>query len=721
MLHPRSGVFRSCLALLSLAFGGGTVHAFSVPDCDALREWSASADARDTSYALTPRLGLPGWFAPAASSTVFGLAAADWSAQQVDAVQAGLTECQRGASKAKERELAATFKAATGSLRSLEKAHKAVEKARAAVQGHLAELAALQSSAEVARATAAVAAADPARPQAIRGLARELAGPVGGLLKALPDLPAADHQALVVELGRISNGAWDAVAAALDDELDAAGDGVEGLLALQAARLGALENSVEPRIAERVARADASIAQRREALAAVAGAWVPPTCEALYAWSGAADARERLALGTQSSYRLFDQAASAPVFGKALVDWTDADLADFATLRGLCAREWRLQLDSVPGRRLDQVGDDAPELLRAARSGNWIDGADAVVAQGRERLQAHRDATAALAEALATAAGLPPEPASLGRLTELAGLPAQQGLDGEARRAYQEAIRARRDALARALVTDVIKGADALPVKTLADLPQLWAYGAESARKLADREVLARLQPAWELAITRHLDRLQPEFERRLADMPVTLEGMAQAWESVGTLTGAADAHQQKAFTAYRFAAGNRVRAIHDALKTRYCDAERDRLGLDGGDGRQRVWDGGQGLALGEVACLMAAAGNPISEYDGPGLLSKAQHFKSDLSGYGYHTVELHKAEVAPGSEMLLGHRLVDANGERALSVQDWLGYLAQARRAPYRGDPRCADPDLVGRAQASPAVGLLALGCMLPGMQATR
>jgi hypothetical protein len=117
----------------------------------------------------------------------------------------------------------------------------------------------------------------------------------------------------------------------------------------------------------------------------------------------------------------------------------------------------------------------------------------------------------------------------------------------------------------------------------------------------------------------------------------------------------------------------------------------------------------------------MAAAGNPLSEYDGPGLFSKGQRFKTDVGGYGYHTVELHKAEVAPGSEMLLGHRLLDANGERALSVQEWLGYLAQATRVPYRGDRRCAEPGLAEGAETAPALGLLALRCLLPGLQPAR
>jgi hypothetical protein len=718
MLQSAPRLARHGLVLSVMLLAGGSVHAFSVPDCDALRDWSSAAGPRDTAYALTPRIGLPAHFAADSSAAVFGLAAADWSAQQVDAVQAGLAECQRGAQKAKDRDLAATFKAAAASLRSLEKGQKAVDKARAAVQAHLAELGAVQASAELARAATSLAAADPARPQAIRGLAPELDRPLGGLLRALPDLPAADHLALVDELERIADRGWDAVAAALDAEIAAAGDGVDGLLAVQAARLRALEDAAEPRIAQRVAQAGQLIEQRRQALHGVAGQWIPPGCEAMYAWSGAPDARERLLLGTQSTYRLFDQAASAPVFGKPLVDWTDDDLAAFASLRGLCAREWRMQLEALPSRRLDQVGDDAPELLRAARSGSWIDQADTLLAQGRERLQAHRAAVAALAEAVETAAALPLEPASLQRLTELAGLPAQQAMDADSRRAYQEAIRARRDELARALVAQVIRGADALPVKELADLPQLWAYGAEAAGRLADRDVRTRLQPAWELAVTRHLDRLQPEFERRLVAMPVSLQGMNQAWEAVETLTGARGAHAQKAFTAYSFAAGERVRAIHDALEARYCAAERERLGLDGGDGRQRLWDGAQGMALGEVACAMAAAGNAISEYDGPGLFSKGQRFKTDVSGYGYHTLELHQAEVAPGSEMLLGHRLVDANGERALSVQDWLGYLAQATRVPYRGDPRCSDPGLVDAAEDRPAAGLLALRCMLPGMQ---
>ena len=704
-----------------LVFAAGSAHAFSVPGCDTLHDWSSAAGRQDTGYALTPRIGLPAYLAPGPSEAVFGLAATQWSAEQLKAVEAGLDECHRSARKAKDRDLAGTFKSAAAALRALEKGQKAVEKAVAAARANLAELGALPPSVELARTASAVAASDPAAPHPIRGLARELAVPVGGLLKSLPDLPASEHGALVVELERIATNGWDAVAGALDAEIAAASDGVGGLLAVQAVRLRALDLADEPRVAAIVTRAEQDIAQRRRALTGLAGQWVPPTCEALYGWSGAPDARERLPLGTQSSYRLFDDAVSRPVFGTALVDWTDDDLAAFSTLRGLCAGEWRAQLDALPARRLDEVGDDAPAVLRAARNGSWVDQASSVVAQGRERLQAHRAASAALAEALETAATLPAEPASLQRLAELASLPAQQQLDGEARRAYQEGIRSRRDELSNALVAGVIKGADALPVKSLADLPTLWRYGAESARELADRDTLARLQPAWELAVTRHLDRLQPEFERRLDAMPVSLQGMTQAWASVETLTGASDAQEQRAFTAYKFAAANRVRAIHDTLEARYCSAERERLGLDGGNGKQPLWDGTQGRPLGEVACIMAAAGNPISEYEGPGLFSKGQRFKSELSSFGYHTVELHEAEVAPGREMLLGHRLVDANGERQLSVQEWQGYLARATRAPFRGDPRCARPDLVDSAETSAAAGLFALSCLLTSMPAAR
>lgn len=707
------------LALLAVA--AQAAHAFDVPECSALRDWSSAADVRDTSYALAARIGLPAYFAPEVSTRVFGVPAADWSADQQAAVQARLAECQRGARQARDRDGAALFKSAGASLKSLQKGRKAVENARTAVHTHVAELGALPASAELAVAVDALAGMDPASPKPIRGLSRELGGPVGGLLKALPDLPAADHQALVSRLQAIAGGAWEGLASALDRAIDAAGAGAAGLLAVQEVRLRALEHAAQPRVAAVVARADEWIGQRRVALGEAGGQWVPPVCVALYDWSSAADARERLALGTQSTYRLFADATSGPVFGKPLVGWDDDELAAFATLRGLCAREWRLQLDTVPARRLDQVGDDAPALLRAARTGSWIDDADTVIVQGRERLQAYRAATAALAEATGVAAGLPVERASLDRLAGLAGLPAQQALDGEERRAYQAKIRARRDEIVLALVNGVVAGADALSINRLADLPQLWRYGAEAAQSLNDREVLARLQPAWELAITRHLDRLQPEFEQRLGAMPVSLPGMKQAWDAVETLTGARGAHDQRPFAAYRLAAARQVRVIHDSLQARYCAEERDRLGLDGSDGRQPVWDGDQGMPLGDVACAMAAAGNPMSEYDGPGLVSRAQRFKADVGGYGYHTLDLHRAEVAAGTEMLLGNRLADANGERALSVQQWLGYLAQATRPPYPAAPRCKEAVVTDNADPAPAEGLLALRCLLPALQAGR
>jgi hypothetical protein len=91
----------------------------------------------------------------------------------------------------------------------------------------------------------------------------------------------------------------------------------------------------------------------------------------------------------------------------------------------------------------------------------------------------------------------------------------------------------------------------------------------------------------------------------------------------------------------------------------------------------QKVWGEGKAITLGELVCAITAAGNPVAEYDGAGMLSSTHELKVTLPEGGLHTVSLREAEVAAGEEMLVGFELADANGKKPLSVQDWQMFVA--------------------------------------------
>ncbi|MCP5156529.1 MAG: hypothetical protein H6983_20305 [Ectothiorhodospiraceae bacterium] len=713
---------RLAVALLTTVLAGQCVPAtaraaITVPDCTGLRAWATTVDSRDKSYAITPRLALPAALAPEPVTAAFGAAAPSWTGEDADAVRAALTACQKEAQKAKDRDGAGALRNGVAGIGALAKALDAIAKARAAVTEQMTAFAALPDSADLATAAGVVAAMDTQRPdpRALRGLDATVVAPLTVVAKNLSLLPDEEWQTIASTLRDRAASAQHQVADTLAAEVDAAPSGVDGVLALMALRARALAlGDAEPYRAVG-ARAEARADELRQRLRAEsAGAWVPPDCVALYAWAGAPDARTPVALGRQRSERLYEAAPSTPVFGVAVADWSDAELEQFARLRTLCQGEWRAALAASAHRRLESVPDDAEPLLVAARSGAWIDGAERMVTSARDAMRSYHAASQAVAAAQDGIAALPDSLDTLPRLSEIAALPALAEVNPEQRTALQTRVAAKRKHILDAAVDTALTDARALPVSTLAELPTLWEYGSRQARTLPDRDALARFQAGWELAVTAHLDRLEPEFRRRLDAIPVSLAGLAEAAEAVSAASGLRDARTARPFAAWTIGADGRARAIATELRAQLCTAEIERVGIDRDDAAILVWDGRDGIPLGDLACAMAARGNPMHAFDGGGLLSGDPSFKAEVGGLGYHTVHLHEGEVAPGRKMLVGERLVDANREQPIGVPEWVAYVRGATPEMLFVTNACAS--VTGRPESELATNerLLALDCLV-------
>jgi hypothetical protein len=79
-----------------------------------------------------------------------------------------------------------------------------------------------------------------------------------------------------------------------------------------------------------------------------------------------------------------------------------------------------------------------------------------------------------------------------------------------------------------------------------------------------------------------------------------------------------------------------------------------------GGDAKQEVWDGRDGMPLGEFLCQIDEHGT-INSYAGPGMFSSTSTLKVTPLKSQILTISMHKVEVKQGKSMLVGFEVKDA------------------------------------------------------------
>lgn len=677
----RRGLGAAIVALAAALIGSAASAApqITVPACDGLTAWAATVDPADT-YTIAPALPLPKALSDDRLVPVFDQPALAWTGEDIKAASGALTVCYKQAKKAADKPAMDALGVANAAVaKTLAKSLAAIAKARQTIDAQQASLAGLSDSAELDRGLAALIAADPAAPnlQAAAGLPREIVGPLGYIAKFLPYLPDGDREELFAGFAERRASIQAAAVETLGAELAAApatSDGVIALLQLRQ-RISAMQPgealaSIESQAASRITEIRTALLQ-----ASPAG-WVAPDCSTLYGWSGAADAQQTVRLGSQATQAAFLDERAVPAFGISVGRWSDEDIARFQTLRATCQATWR----SMPGAdAIRSLPADAPELLKLAAAGAWIDTADQQVVQARGVIQAYTTSLEALAALEGQIAALPDAPASLAQLSQMQNDPAQHGVDDARRQAFQAAIAAKRDAINAGAMTAAMDGLGSIEVAGLGDLVKLVAYANTTVMSLPDPNAQQRFYQAVEIALQQKADALLPDFKARLAEMPDTLAGFAQVRTAAFDLTGVSGTEEAPPFHAMHAAIDERSVAIIQTMRVQNCVALLEELDMDEEAAEQLVWDGDAGTALGAFVCGLTESGSPVHEYAGGGMFSGEQTLKATLALGGLQTLWLHEAEVAQGKEMLVGFKMADANQERPISVQEWAMFTAMS------------------------------------------
>lgn len=694
-------VFGSAILAVMLTWGHAAVAApqITVPACDALKAWSATVVPTD-SYTVAPTLPLPKALADEALLPVFGVTALSWTSEDIKAASGALTLCYREAKKAGDKpSMDALGVANAGIAKTLGQTLAAVAKARQAVESQRPVLAKLPDTAELDRGLAALIDVDPAKPnlQAAVGLPREIVGPLAYIAKFLPYLPDGDRQHLMAELADRRAAIQAGASQAMGQEVAAAPATADGVIGLQ---------KVRQRIAAMVASdaltaIDGQAATRAEEIRAglrqaTPPGWVPPDCVELYRWSGAADAKQGVTFGSQSTSRAFLDERVVPVFGISVATWSDEDLTRFQSLRTVCQATWR----AMPGAaKMPNPPADAPELLKLAAKGAWVDTADPQIAQARTAIQAYSAGLEALAAVEAKIAALPDTPDSLNQLYQLANDPAQQSVDEARRKSFQAAVAAKQNAINARAMTAAMDGLSQVQVASLGDLATLVNYWGKASMTIADANDRQRFSQAAEQVLDEDINRLLPEFKAKLDEMPATLAGLRQARTAVLDLTGVSETEKAPPFQPLHAAIHDRSVAIMDSMRKENCTALLKELDINGDAAEQLVWDGKTGTKLGDFVCNLTEGGSPVHEYAGGGMFSGEQKLKATLAMGGLQTLWLHKAEVAQGqADMLVGFKMADANQERPMSVEEWAMFTAMATGGrfvtPEICDPVMSEPE---------------------------
>jgi hypothetical protein len=664
-----------------LGWGDAAVAApqIKAPACDALKTWSAMVDPADT-YTVAPALPLPKALADDALLPVFGVTALSWTGEDVKAASGALTACYKEAKKAGDKPSMDALGVANAAIvKTLGKSLAAVVKAQQAVDTQRPVIAALPDTAELDRGLAALIDADPAKPnlQAAAGLPREITGPLAYIAKFLPYLPDEDRQQLMAELADRRAAIQASAGSALGVEVAAAPATADGVIDLMKVRqrIAAMvpSDALTAIDGQAAARAEEIRAGLRQA---THPGWVPPDCVELYRWSGAADARQNVRLGNQSAASAFLDERVVPVFGLSLGAWGDEDLTRFQTLRAACQATWR----AMPGAaKISSLPADAPELLKAAAQGAWIDGADPQIAQARTTIQAYNAALEALAAVEAKVSALPDTSDSLAPLYQFANDPAQQGVDDARRQSFQAAVAAKQKAINAQALTAAMDGLGQVQVASLPDLAKLVNYWGTASMTIADPNDRQRFGQAAEQALSKAIEGLMPDFKAKLDGMPATLAGLGQVRTAVVDLTGVSETEKAPPFQPMHAAIQERSVAIMQSMRQENCTTLLKNLDIGGDNAEQLVWDGKAGTKLGIFVCNLTESGSPVHEYSGGGMFSGDQKLKATLAMGGLQTLWMHKAEVAQGQNMLVGFKMADANLERPISVEEWAMFTGMA------------------------------------------
>jgi hypothetical protein len=309
---------------------------------------------------------------------------------------------------------------------------------------------------------------------------------------------------------------------------------------------------------------------------------------------------------------------------------------------------------------------DAAELVQTASRGHWIDGADQAIADARTTLVTYAKAQQTMTDDFAKIDALPNNIQSFLPLAQMATDPVQNLLSQDDRVRFTNAINTKRATIGREATAAAVKGLDDVKVASIADFPKLFGYVGQTMQTIPDQQGQQTFGAAANKTFGDVAARLLPEFQSKLAALPATFDGANQAKGEVAKLTGIPDATGTRlpAMKPYYDAATARSAAIIKGVHDQNCSDLLSKVGV-GSDASQPVWDGDKGMSLGDFICGLASQGFQIRSYSGSGMFSGTSTLKIAEIKEADETISMHKIDVKPGTSMLVGFKILDANGQQ--------------------------------------------------------
>lgn len=669
-----------------LAFSSGQALAapqIRVPACDVITLWAARVT--NDSYNVAPRMALPKAFQDADLVPVFGVSALAWKQDDIQAASQALVTCYQDAAKRRDQAAAGALANANRALLGLlPRVNAALQKARTDADTIGKELDAMPASAELGRGIDILLKENPGQPDlnAVRGLPRNIADPIWRLAQVVMNLSDADRAALWQALDKRRT----AIEASLTDDatkqIAAASGDADGLITLTDLRLRVAAFGDPDKKAKLLHAIDERAKTIRDALQqAKPPVWVPPSCLELYRWSGAPGAATATPLGRRALVTAFLDQRVIPVFGLPVGDWTDNDIARFRTLRTIC------HTASLP--QPGAVSPETAELIQTAIRGRWIDNADQQIADARTSLLEYRKAQQDLAALRAQMDALPNTAASILNLAVLANSPALAAVSQDDRIAFSSAINQKRAAIGAAAADAAVKGLDNIKVASTTDLAKLFAYANQTMPMIPDQHGQQMFAAAFNQNLETVTKRLLPDYTTQLDAAPATAAGLVQVKAADASL---GDGGRVAAFRPFHDAAHARYDAIVKSVHDHACADLLTSLNV-GSNASQDVWDGDKGMKLGDFICGLAEHGVTVNSYSAAGMFSSTSTLKLTPIMESIEIVSMHKTDVKAGQSMLVGYKIVDANGqqisiigatgdasgEAAVSIMGWEFYSRQA------------------------------------------
>lgn len=673
-----SGILAAaCLALM----GQAAAAELSIPDCKALVDW-ANTYHPSRGQEITPRVILSNLFADDLSASVFGKRAVDWNADEYRAVNSAMNDCMKDYRKAKQKQPVQALKTARAQFgRSLRR-----------VQAHFARL---QKRYENIRrkllrgpATAATyrQLADADTPEEIAARYR--------LPDASGDELAAIAQEVVEYRETLRNAALEQAAQDIAGLPEAPRSLIE---------LNRLVGEVVAAYDDRPERADlASLEQTAQArrsairakLLAASGEQAPmlfPECPAFFTWAAAADLQRPIQTGRGAFSAALMDDTLVPVFGRPLEQWTDEELALFREgMQGCMQLASRSRSRGAPDPAVQKVYMLAASLPSARAAIGQFKQAQHTLAEQRSRLET-----------------IAPTLAGVEQLRAMERDPALMALAPQERQAHVQRIRSRQRQIADNVIDEAVKELERFPadLKGLDDIGQYRNRVQAELQGVAGEGALQRFEAAFRRRDAAIASAALPAFKAKLSALPVAPESPKAAQQAVEQLVslrqggsaqgrpgfgwpsrapfGAPDAPWTLAalpeyLLPYKDAAEDRVKEIEAALHAAACTKTMATVDLASKAARLQVLGPFGPTTLGDLVCRMVMTGHSFHAYDSPGVFGGGDHaLKVTVNPGGYQTIVFHQGEVAPGTEMLVGKMVKDANVERPLAVQEWQTYAS--------------------------------------------